>query len=56
MSEGGEDDLSDRSCEMATDGDSLFDTAMGVKATDVPNVRQAVPFFSVNDFNGLIIS
>jgi catechol 2,3-dioxygenase-like lactoylglutathione lyase family enzyme len=34
---------------MATDGASLFDTAMGVKATDVPNVRQAVPFFSVKD-------
>ena len=34
---------------MATDGESLFDTAMGVKATDVPNVRQAVPFFSVKD-------
>ncbi len=34
---------------MVTDSKSLFETAMGVKATDVPNVRQAVPFFNVKD-------
>ncbi len=30
-------------------GQSLFDSAMELKATDVPNVRQAVPFFNVKD-------
>ena len=34
---------------MATDSKSLFDIAMELKATDVPNVRQAVPFFNVKD-------
>ena len=34
---------------MATNSQSLFDTAMGVGPTDVPNVRQAVPFFNVKD-------
>jgi hypothetical protein len=34
---------------MATDSKSLFDVAMGLQATDVPNVRQAVPFFNVKD-------
>lgn len=34
---------------MATDGKSLFDVAMERQATDVPNVRQAVPFFNVKD-------
>jgi catechol 2,3-dioxygenase-like lactoylglutathione lyase family enzyme len=34
---------------MAIDSKSLFDTATGVKATDVPNVRHAVPFFRVKD-------
>jgi lactoylglutathione lyase len=34
---------------MATDGKTLFDVAMELQATDVPNVRQAVPFFNVKD-------
>ncbi|HEV2828394.1 MAG TPA: hypothetical protein VGW76_12400 [Pyrinomonadaceae bacterium] len=34
---------------MATDSKSLFDVAMELQATDVPNVRQAVPFFNVKD-------
>jgi catechol 2,3-dioxygenase-like lactoylglutathione lyase family enzyme len=34
---------------MTYDSKSLFDTAMALKATDVPNVRQAVPFFGVKD-------
>lgn len=34
---------------MVTDGKSQFDLAMELKVTDVPNVRQAVPFFNVKD-------
>ena len=34
---------------MLTDGRSLYDAAMELKATDVPNVRQAVPFLGVRD-------
>lgn len=34
---------------MATDSKSLFDVAMELQATDVPNVRQAVPFLNVKD-------
>jgi hypothetical protein len=34
---------------MAPGGTTLFETAMGVKPLDVPNVRQAVPFFGVKD-------
>ena len=34
---------------MATNSKSLFDTAMKTKATDIPNVRQAVPFLNVRD-------
>jgi catechol 2,3-dioxygenase-like lactoylglutathione lyase family enzyme len=34
---------------MTTDSKSLFDTAMNMKATDAPSVRQAVPFFNVKD-------
>jgi lactoylglutathione lyase len=34
---------------MATDSKSLFDVAMERRPTDVPNVRQAVPFFHVKD-------
>jgi hypothetical protein len=34
---------------MATDDKTLFDIAMRVRATDVPNVLQAVPFFNVKD-------
>ena len=34
---------------MATNSKSLFDTAMKTKATDIPNVRQAVPFFNVKN-------
>src|SRR5688500_19689905 len=34
---------------MSTDSKSLFDVAMELQATDVPNVRQAVPFFNVKD-------
>ena len=34
---------------MARERKSLFDAAMSVKATDVPNVQQAVPFFNVKD-------
>jgi hypothetical protein len=34
---------------MAADSKSLFDIAMELKATDVPNVRQAVPFLNVKD-------
>ena len=34
---------------MATDSKSLFDVAMELQATDVPNVRHAVPFFNVKD-------
>jgi lactoylglutathione lyase len=34
---------------MVTNSKSLFDTAMQTKATDVPNVRQAVPFFNVTN-------
>jgi lactoylglutathione lyase len=34
---------------MAANSKSLFDTAMDVKASDAPNVRQAVPFFGVKD-------
>ena len=34
---------------MTTESKSLFDTAMDVKATDAPNVRQAVPFFHVKN-------
>lgn len=28
---------------------TLFDTAMELRASDIPNVRQAVPFFNVKD-------
>jgi len=34
---------------MAIDSETLFDVAMELRATDVPNVRQAVPFFNVKD-------
>jgi len=34
---------------MVTNSKSLFDTAMQTKATDVPNVRQAVPFYDVTN-------
>ncbi len=34
---------------MATGGKSQFECAMELKATDIPNVRQAVPFFHVRD-------
>ncbi len=34
---------------MATESKSLYDTAMELKSTDIPNVRQAVPFFGVKD-------
>ena len=34
---------------MATDSRSLFDVAMKARATGVPNVRLAVPFFNVKD-------
>ena len=34
---------------MAIDTETLFDVAMELRATDVPNVRQAVPFFNVKD-------
>lgn len=34
---------------MTTEPRSLWDLAMGVAATDEPNVRQAVPFFHVTD-------
>jgi lactoylglutathione lyase len=34
---------------MATDSNTLFDVAMELQATDIPNVRQAVPFFNVKD-------
>ena len=34
---------------MGINTQSQFDIAMGVKATDVPNVQQAVPFFNVKD-------
>jgi lactoylglutathione lyase len=34
---------------MAPDGKTLFDIAMELRASDTPNVRQAVPFFNVKD-------
>ena len=34
---------------MATDSKTLFDVTMELKASDAPNVRQAVPFFNVKD-------
>jgi lactoylglutathione lyase len=34
---------------MAADGKTLFDDAMELRASDAPNVRQAVPFFNVKD-------
>ena len=34
---------------MATDSKTLFDVAMELRASDTPNVRQAVPFFNVKD-------
>jgi len=34
---------------MATDSKTLFDVAMELQASDIPNVRQAVPFFNVKD-------
>jgi lactoylglutathione lyase len=34
---------------MATDSKTLFDVAMELRASDAPNVRQAVPFFNVKD-------
>jgi catechol 2,3-dioxygenase-like lactoylglutathione lyase family enzyme len=34
---------------MATDRKTLFNVAMELQATDVPNVRHAVPFFNVKD-------
>jgi catechol 2,3-dioxygenase-like lactoylglutathione lyase family enzyme len=34
---------------MVANGRSQYDTAMALKPTDVPNVRQAVPFFGVKD-------
>jgi catechol 2,3-dioxygenase-like lactoylglutathione lyase family enzyme len=34
---------------MATDSKSLFDVAMELRVTDVPNIRQTVPFFNVKD-------
>jgi catechol 2,3-dioxygenase-like lactoylglutathione lyase family enzyme len=30
---------------------TLFDTAMELRASDIPNVRQAVPFFNVKDID-----
>ncbi len=37
------------SATSSPEGPSQFDTAMALKVTDVPNVRQAVPFFNVKD-------
>jgi lactoylglutathione lyase len=34
---------------MVTHNKSLFDVVMELQATDVPNLRQAVPFFNVKD-------
>lgn len=34
---------------MSTGTKTLFDTAMQLQASDIPNVRQAVPFFNVKD-------
>lgn len=34
---------------MSTGTKTLFDTAMELQASDIPNVRQAVPFFNVTD-------
>jgi lactoylglutathione lyase len=34
---------------MATNSKTLFDIAMELQASDIPNVRQAVPFFNVKD-------
>ena len=34
---------------MTTDSKSLFEMLMDAKATDAPDVRQAVPFFNVKD-------
>jgi hypothetical protein len=36
---------------MATDSKTLFDLAMERRATDVPNIQQAVPFFNVKDID-----
>ena len=40
---------------MATDSKTLFDVAMELQASDIPNVRQAVPFFNVKDIEGVSI-
>jgi lactoylglutathione lyase len=34
---------------MSTGTKTLFDAAMNLQASDMPNVRQAVPFFNVKD-------
>jgi lactoylglutathione lyase len=34
---------------MSTNSKTLFDAAMELQASDIPNVRQAVPFFNVKD-------
>ena len=34
---------------MATGSKTLFDAAMELQASDIPNLRQAVPFFNVKD-------
>ena len=34
---------------MSTGSKTLFDNAMELQASDVPNIRQAVPFFNVKD-------
>ena len=34
---------------MGTGSKTLFDAAMELQASDIPNVRQAVPFFNVKD-------
>ena len=34
---------------MSTGSKTLFDNAMELQASDIPNVRQAVPFFNVKD-------
>jgi lactoylglutathione lyase len=36
---------------MTTERKSLFDAAMELKVTALPNVRQAVPFFNVKDID-----
>jgi hypothetical protein len=34
---------------MGTGSKTLFDAAMELQASDIPNVRQAVPLFNVKD-------